>query len=112
LVRVIDPPAGLRPGQRAKVKIYTDRRDNVLQSPIQSVVVRDNNHYCLIRDGQGQWRVQQVAVGPNNDSFVVIESGLSDGDQVALNPDFLWDDVAGEIPEAADEDELASLFPR
>ena len=48
-------------------------------------------------------------IGLNNDNFVVVKGGLTEGDQVALNPDLLWDDVAGEVPE--DDDENGSSIP-
>ena len=38
-------------------------------------------------------------MGPNNDSFVVVEKGLAVGDQVALNPELLWEDSTRDIPE-------------
>ena len=34
----------------------------------------------------GHWRAQEVKAGPTNDKFFVVESGLKEGDQVALNP--------------------------
>ena len=103
LVRVIDPPRSLRPGQRAKVHIFVGRKKDVLQTPIQSVVERDGKHYCLIKGDGEKWSVRKVDIGLNNDNFVVVKGGLNAGDQVALNPDLLWDDVAGEIPDDGDE---------
>ena len=97
LVRVIDPPASLRTGQRAKVHIYIEQREDVLQTPVQSVVGRDENHYCLVKADEGTWDVRQVEVGPDNDGYVVVERGLEVGEQVALNPDLIWDDVTGEL---------------
>ena len=94
VVRILDPPAKLRPGMRAKIHIYVERADDVLQVPIQSVVGRGEGHYCLIKDIRQQWDVRQLTVGSNNDSFVVVENGLTVGDQIALNPDLIWDDVA------------------
>lgn len=104
VVKILDPPATLRPGQRARVRIFAEQMDDVLQTPVQSVVTREDSHFCLVRDGS-QWQARRVSLGPNNDSFVVVESGLSDGDVVALNPDEIWDQVTGETadqPDAAD----------
>ena len=112
LIRVIDPPAILRPGQRAKVKIYIDQKENVLQTVVQSVTVRNNLHFCLVKGGGKTWSVRQVSIGPNNDRFVVIKSGLNEGDQVAIDPDSLWDDVAGDVLDVGQNGELASLNSR
>jgi len=98
-IKVKNPPRSLRPGQRAKVHIFVAHRNNVLQAPIQSVVERDGKHYCLVRDRTRAWQLRRVTVGPNNDSFVVVEKGLAVGDVVAINPDLLWEDTNRDIPE-------------
>lgn len=98
-IEVNKPPQSLRPGQRAKVHIFVAHQENALQAPIQSVVERDGKHYCLVRDKSKTWHLRQVTVGPNNDSFVVVESGLSVGDVVAITPDVLWEDSNRDIPE-------------
>ena len=93
VVELVDPPASLRPGQRAKVNIVAEQRKAVLQVPVQSVEVRDGRQFCVVRNTQGLWEIRPIVAGPNNDSFVVIESGLKEGEQVALNPERMWDDV-------------------
>ena len=98
-----NPPKSLRPGQRAKVHIFVDSKINVLQAPIQSIVERDGKYYCLVKKGARTWKLRQVEVGPNNDSFVVVEKGLEVGDQVALNPELLWEDTTRDIPEPGKE---------
>jgi multidrug efflux pump subunit AcrA (membrane-fusion protein) len=97
-IRIEDPPPGLTPGQRAKVKIFVEKLENVVQVPVQSVVERSGLHYCLVRDAQGQWTTRKVGIGSNNGSFVVLKDGLEAGEEVALNPDLIWDDVSGELP--------------
>lgn len=100
VVRVLNPPPNLRPGMRAKVHIYVERQADVLQVPVQSVIGRGEGHFCLIKDTQEKWDVRQLAVGANNDSFVVVDTGLMVGDQIALNPDLIWDDVADDFAPA------------
>lgn len=110
LVRVAEPPPGLRTGQRAKVHIYIERREQVLQTPVQSVVAREENHYCLVKEQEGKWDVRQVEVGPDNDGYVVVEGGLRAGEQVALNPDLIWDDVAGELADDESTEQTVSAI--
>ena len=102
LVRVHDFHPSLRTGQRAKVHIYIEQHENVVQTPVQSVIGRNENHYCLVKADEGKWDVRQVHVGPDNDGYVVVEKGLDVGEQVALNPDLIWEDVAGQF--ANDDD--------
>ena len=96
LVRVINPPSSMQPKQRVRVHIEVERQQDVLQAPVTSVVEREGKHYCLVKDEAGNWKPRSIAVGANNDSFVVVEGGLKVGDKVALNPDLLWDAVVGD----------------
>jgi hypothetical protein len=41
--------------------------------------------FCFVND-HGQWTAREVKAGPTNDKTFVIESGLKEGDQVAMNP--------------------------
>jgi hypothetical protein len=41
--------------------------------------------FCFVYD-HGHWNAQEVKAGPTNDKFFVIESGLKEGDQIAMNP--------------------------
>jgi HlyD family secretion protein len=85
IVDVTSQSPMLRPGLRAKVRIFVDRLDDVLQVPIQAVVEHEGGHYCLVWDGES-WAAKRVDLGPNNDQFVVIRDGLTAGDPVARDP--------------------------
>ena len=104
-IKINDPPEGITPGQRAKVRILVERKENVFQVPIQSVLEQSGAHYCLVRAENSSWMTRQVAVGSSNGSFVVLDDGISEGEQVALNPDLLWAKVAPQenTTNAADE---------
>jgi multidrug efflux pump subunit AcrA (membrane-fusion protein) len=85
VVQLIDPPTTIRPGLRAKVKILFEERPKVLQVPLAAVIEHDELLYCLVREENG-WRTQQIQLGSNNNTHVVVEEGLADGDQVSLTP--------------------------
>ena len=84
-VTVINPPSSLRPGLRAKVKIYFESQLGVLQVPLASVMEHDESHYCLVRTDTG-WDTRRVTIGTNNNTHVVIKNGVSEGDVVTLTP--------------------------
>lgn len=84
-VTVINPPSTLRPGLRAKVKIYFESQTDVLQVPLASVMEHDESHYCLVRTDAG-WDTRRVTIGKNNNTHVVIENGITEGDVVTLTP--------------------------
>ena len=45
----------------------------------------DESHYCLVRTDTG-WDTRRVTIGTNNNTHVVIENGISEGDVVTLTP--------------------------
>ncbi len=84
-VAIVDPPPTIRPGLRAKVKIYFEAEDSVLLIPLAAVINHANTHYCLVRKGK-EWTATPISIGPNNNNQVVVTDGISEGDQVALTP--------------------------
>ena len=84
-VKIVNPPSTLRPGLRAKVRIIFKSEPEVLQVPLAAVIEHGERHYCLVREPSG-WRPQTIRIGPNNNTHVVVESGLSEEDRVALTP--------------------------
>lgn len=84
-VAITDPPSTIRPGLRAKVKIFFESHLDVLQVPLAAVIAHEDSHYCLKRDND-DWLVTPVQIGSSNNNQVIIVDGLNDGDQVALTP--------------------------
>jgi len=84
-VTIKDPPPTIRPGLRAKVKIFFEAEDSVLLVPLAAVIAHEQSHYCLVRDGVG-WNPTPITIGPNNNNQVVVIDGIAEGDQVALTP--------------------------
>lgn len=84
-IKIHDPPEELRTGFTAQVSIHAYRLDDVIQVPIQSVLEHDGKHYCFVKLDSG-WNKQGVTIGRSNDSFVVIQEGLSEGQEVASKP--------------------------
>jgi len=74
----------MRPGMSAKVEILVKRLDDALDVPIQSVTTIDGAPVCYLLSG-GEFVPRQVETGFSNNSFIVIKSGLSEGDLVQLN---------------------------
>lgn len=84
-VSIVDPPSTIRPGLRAKVKIFYDSYSDVLQVPLASIIAHGEAHYSLVMHN-GQWQPRAVKIGASNSSMVVVLEGLSEGEQVALTP--------------------------
>ena len=81
IVRIHQPPPGLRAGMTAEVKIRVEQQPDVLQVPVQAVIQHGQKHYCLLHK-DGAFEAREVTIGPTNDKSVVIRRGLQEGDQV------------------------------
>jgi RND family efflux transporter MFP subunit len=86
IVTVDDLPleAGLKPGFTGDVKIQVNELPDVLMVPVQAVGQVERQHVCFVAVGGGFER-RAVTVGENNDKFVEIKEGLSEGEKVALD---------------------------
>jgi RND family efflux transporter MFP subunit len=76
--------AGLKPGFSGEVKIKITTLPNVLVIPVQAVGQKDGIHRCYVVAGSSI-EPREIHLGDTNDKFVVVESGLSEGEQVTLD---------------------------
>jgi HlyD family secretion protein len=75
----------LKPGLTAKIEIIVEQRDNILQIPVQAVNAIGRKHFVFVvgKDGPEQ---REVLVGKSNDTTIEILDGVSEGEEVVLNP--------------------------
>jgi multidrug resistance efflux pump len=92
IVEIHDPPAELRTGSTAEVEIRVHQSPDELMVPVQAVLEHGGQHFCVWRKGEG-WVTKPVELGPTNDSMVVIKSGITESDQVVLNPRAYLDEL-------------------
>ena len=81
----LDPQPGLKPGMSAIVDIVLASYSDVLKVPVAAVVESADGYLCWIRK-DGQIERKLVELGDTNDEYIVVESGLAEGDEVVLNP--------------------------
>lgn len=81
IIDIDNPSDKIRSGLTAQVQIEAQRIDDVLMVPVQCIVEVAKKNY-VITYADGQWGFKEVRLGPSNDKQVVIEEGLSEGDQV------------------------------
>ena len=84
-VGINEPTPDLRTGMTAAVTIHCAEVRDALQVPVQAMYAHGRKFYCFVYDN-GRWEAREVKPGPTNDKFFVVESGLNEGDQVAMNP--------------------------
>jgi len=96
---MISLPAGhgLRPGMSAETKVTIASYEDVLTIPVAAIVESGDDHFCWVQTADGPLR-RQLKIGDSNGVFMVVEQGLTEGDEVILNP------IAFGEPELADSE--------
>ena len=78
-------PSELRAGMTVSVTIQCEQVPDAIQVPVQAVYVHGHQFYCFVFGTRG-WEARPVTCGPTNDKFFVVEKGLHESDQVAMDP--------------------------
>ena len=95
----------LKPGMSARVEIFVDYAPNTLIVPVQVVANRGGKKVCfVVTDGKSVER--EVKTGLFNDTYVQILKGLSEGEEVMLNPPRINE------TNKESEKQLADKFPK
>ncbi len=75
----------LKPGMSAEVQIIIATHRDVLKIPVAAVTETDGSYFCWVKTTDGPEK-RQITLGDSNDVFIVVEEGISEGDDVFLNP--------------------------
>ncbi len=73
----------LRPGMTARVEIKVEERKRALSIPLDATFEREGRSLVYVASGRSI-RPREVVLGPSNEDFVVVESGLREGERVCL----------------------------
>jgi HlyD family secretion protein len=82
-VEVNEPNERLRPGMTARIEIAVSERPHAVYVPVDAVFEKEGRSLCYVVTRRGV-EPREVALGPSNRDFVVIERGLRRGERVAL----------------------------
>ncbi len=89
VIEILDDPVRVRklkPGMTAQVRIIVeDRKENVLQIPVQSVVSFSGEYFSYVLTPKGAER-RSLKVGDANDEFMEILDGVAAGEAVVMSP--------------------------
>ncbi|MFN7140722.1 MAG: efflux RND transporter periplasmic adaptor subunit, partial [Limisphaerales bacterium] len=72
----------LKPGMSAKVEIVVNQLEDAIYVPLQAVTEIGGKQFCYVANTRIEMR--EVEVGDFNDEFIVIKSGLKEGEEVLL----------------------------
>ena len=86
-VRIMDPDESVVIGFDVDVSIDTERLENVLVLPVAAVTTEDGENYVFVYDPEERTvSKRSVTLGLASDDAYQVLDGLSDGEQVVLNP--------------------------
>lgn len=105
IVKVTDPPPGMRPGMTASVIIHIHSEEDAILAPVQAVAEHGGQHYCVIESPNG-YEPRPVEISRSNGKHVILVSGVDEAEMVAMNPRRML--PAFDLPEAEKEVAQAS----
>ncbi|MBW8039797.1 MAG: HlyD family efflux transporter periplasmic adaptor subunit [Planctomycetes bacterium] len=95
---IIELPSveGLKPGMSAEVVVTLDRHTDVLAIPVAAVLETVEGDFCWVKTSEGAKR-RSLKLGDTDDSFIIVEAGLKEGDEVVLNPLAFIEEAQSEV---------------
>ena len=84
-VLILGEVQDLRPGMTAEIEVLVDHLHDVLSVPVQAVVEQGTRRFCWVKNGALIER-RPVVTGATNNERIVIKDGLTEDDNVILNP--------------------------
>jgi HlyD family secretion protein len=92
----LDQQPGLKPGMTGAVEVFLSQYDDVLRAPVAAVIEENGEFWCWVDSLRGRPVKTSVKLGDTDDKFIIVESGLSEGDRVVLNPRDLLEEAQRE----------------
>ncbi|MEM7561364.1 MAG: hypothetical protein AAF394_19740, partial [Planctomycetota bacterium] len=98
----LPPEPNLRPGMSAEVEIILAEYTDVITIPVAAVIETETESLCWIQTETGPER-RNLKLGDSNDVYLVVESGVQEGEQVILNPRSFVEEAKNEVLKTIDE---------
>lgn len=102
-VKIAGETEGLKPGMTAEVEILVAHLQNVITVPVAAVVEQRTGFFCWVKNGELIER-RPLVLGHSNDQFVEVKDGLTEGDEVLLNPRAVVEEARADDAAGAEED--------
>lgn len=90
-IELSNPDLALLPDMYADVEIATGTNKDVVTVPASAIIDSGNRQVVLVDLGEGRYEPRGIKLGRNGDGFTEILSGLSEGENVVVNGNFLID---------------------
>jgi HlyD family secretion protein len=106
-IKLDSTPSGFRPGMSCNAEVLIEDLKDVLYVPRQCVLF-DNGKTIVFVDGTPEATVREVEVGLDNNNWVQIVSGLTEGEVVLLAPPATFKPTVVPVSNSMDSESEAS----
>ena len=110
-VVALEPHSGLKPGLSAEVEVVIAEHKDVLTCPVAAVVETGEDRHCWVQTAGGPQK-RKLELGDSNEQFVIVKSGLKEGDEVVLNPVAFIDEAQTKVLQPIDPADSQVPGPR
>jgi len=90
-IELPNPDLALLPDMYGDVEIATGANTNVVAVPASAIIDSGSRQVVLLDLGDGRFAPREIKPGRRGDGFVEVLSGVSEGDKVVVNGNFLID---------------------
>jgi HlyD family secretion protein len=98
IVTINEKVEGLKPGMTAVSEILIDSVKDVVNIPLHAVVEHEQKTYVVVREDGNRLVPRPVSLGQASETRVSVQSGLSEGESIAINAQDLMDAVFTDNP--------------
>ena len=102
---------GLRPGMTAEVEITIAELKDVLTIPVSAVVVKGDQFFGYVKSADGPQK-RELLLGLSNDKFVEVKDGVSEGEEILMNPRAVMSEQMNEEEGEEEADESTGVKSR
>jgi HlyD family secretion protein len=110
-VRIEGDCEGLRPGMTAEVEILIANLEDVLTVPVSAVVVKGDQFFGYVKSPEGPQK-RELLLGLSNDKFVEVKDGVSEGEEILMNPRAVMSEQINEEEGEEEADESTGVKSR
>jgi len=102
IITIDEKVEGLKPGMTAVSEILVESVPDVVTVPLHAVVKHNEKTYVIVRDEDNRPHARSVELGQTSDTKVSIQSGLAEGESIAMNAhdlvESMFTDTAETVP--------------
>lgn len=78
-----------QPGMQANLSLPYVSKNNIISLPNDAVLRDEKGNYIWVKTGENNFEIRMIEIGPENEKFVIVKSGIKNGDEVVITGAYL-----------------------